>query len=232
MEWISVPEAGRRLGKSPHSIRRLIDMGILVEVRPPGTHGRIDAATLDVFLHGAQAPQMPTEIDQVNLGEIIKATLEHGSKLSEAKPVEPRQQSMKPRGRPFAPGQSGNPIGRPPVRLDRYQSRLVAGIVGVLSAEEKLERKRGKESIYSQSKKHNLTVERRNAMIAKQENRCSCCKAEFGPRPRAAPCVDHSHKTGKVRGVLCGRCNSALGHAKDNPKVLRALADYLESHRA
>lgn len=39
---------------------------------------------------------------------------------------------------------------------------------------------------------------------------------------------DHNHKTGKFRGWLCVRCNSALGHAKDNPNILRELANYLE----
>lgn len=43
--------------------------------------------------------------------------------------------------------------------------------------------------------------------------------------------VDHCHKTGDghVRGVLCDGCNMALGGARDDPKVLRALADYLEA---
>lgn len=41
-------------------------------------------------------------------------------------------------------------------------------------------------------------------------------------------CVDHNHKTGKVRGLLCSKCNSCLGQAGDNPEVLRSLANYLE----
>lgn len=41
-------------------------------------------------------------------------------------------------------------------------------------------------------------------------------------------CIDHDHGTGKVRGVLCDLCNKALGQARDNPKILRALADYVE----
>lgn len=42
--------------------------------------------------------------------------------------------------------------------------------------------------------------------------------------------IDHSHVTGKVRKVLCRYCNLALGHAKDDPNLLRRLADYLEEH--
>lgn len=42
--------------------------------------------------------------------------------------------------------------------------------------------------------------------------------------------IDHNHDTGKIRGVLCARCNHTLGHARDNPEILRALAIYLEEH--
>src|ERR1035437_5979077 len=41
--------------------------------------------------------------------------------------------------------------------------------------------------------------------------------------------VDHSHKTGVFRGILCGHCNSVIGHAHDDPKLLRKLARYLEN---
>lgn len=41
---------------------------------------------------------------------------------------------------------------------------------------------------------------------------------------------DHCHKTGKARGWLCFNCNAALGHLRDRPEVLRALADYLDAH--
>jgi hypothetical protein len=40
--------------------------------------------------------------------------------------------------------------------------------------------------------------------------------------------VDHDHKTGKVRGILCHKCNIALGLIGDDPARARALANYLE----
>lgn len=43
-------------------------------------------------------------------------------------------------------------------------------------------------------------------------------------------CFDHSHASGVFRGWLCNRCNLILGHATDDPAVLRRLADYLEVH--
>ena len=44
--------------------------------------------------------------------------------------------------------------------------------------------------------------------------------------------VDHDHADGSVRGLLCSNCNHTLGHAGDDPKILRAAADYIERHRA
>ncbi len=43
--------------------------------------------------------------------------------------------------------------------------------------------------------------------------------------------VDHDHKTGAVRGILCFHCNTVLGKVKDDPFQLRFLADYLDMHR-
>jgi hypothetical protein len=40
--------------------------------------------------------------------------------------------------------------------------------------------------------------------------------------------VGHCYATGKVRGLLCDFCNKALGFARDDPRVLRSLATYLE----
>lgn len=42
--------------------------------------------------------------------------------------------------------------------------------------------------------------------------------------------VDHDHKTGKVRELLCGKCNFIIGHAEDNIQILEKAISYLKKH--
>ena len=61
-------------------------------------------------------------------------------------------------------------------------------------------------------------------MVLQQGGGCAICSG------LTATHVDHNHRTGRVRGVLCFNCNNALGHFGDDPGVLAAAADYLEGH--
>lgn len=61
---------------------------------------------------------------------------------------------------------------------------------------------------------------------------CWACGSTVGITRLGKPCeltIDHDHRTGQVRGVLCHFCNLAVGQAGDDPVVLRALADYLDA---
>lgn len=72
-------------------------------------------------------------------------------------------------------------------------------------------------------------------MLKAQRGRCAACRkpetvrANHGGRLKSLA-VDHCHKTGKVRDLLCARCNSILGLAQDSPRRLRAAIAYLARH--
>ena len=65
-------------------------------------------------------------------------------------------------------------------------------------------------------------------ILNKQGNCCGICKEPLKKSRNWG--VDHCHKTGKVRGVLCFQCNNGLGHFKDSVNLLRSGIDYLVSH--
>jgi hypothetical protein len=75
-------------------------------------------------------------------------------------------------------------------------------------------------------RQYNLTPSELGRMVARQGGKCAVCGADFLDTKRRH--VDHDHTTGKVRGLLCQRCNMALGLLDDSPERLRAAADYLE----
>lgn len=77
--------------------------------------------------------------------------------------------------------------------------------------------------------KYGLTLERFSQMLKNQKGTCMTCQVILtSKRGYRGVCVDHCHRTGRVRGILCWRCNVLLGHVNDDPKLLRRLALYLE----
>ena len=72
--------------------------------------------------------------------------------------------------------------------------------------------------------RYGLDAEAYDAMVKDQAGCCKICGCTL-----STPHVDHCHKTGKVRGLLCTNCNTGLGQFKDNPKFLEAAIDYLNN---
>ncbi len=66
------------------------------------------------------------------------------------------------------------------------------------------------------------------AMVKAQGNACAICSNDMGKGKGRH--VDHCHTTGRVRALLCSHCNVAIGYARDDPALLRAMADYVEQH--
>ena len=67
--------------------------------------------------------------------------------------------------------------------------------------------------------------------LAKQEGKCAICRKEFkfSNKDKNTIHIDHCHKTGQTRGLLCGECNKGLGFFHDSPELLLAAINYLKS---
>lgn len=93
--------------------------------------------------------------------------------------------------------------------------------------------KRRRERLKYAAKRHGykgyfLTGLQYQRMIAAQEGRCLICGTDKPGGSHNKLVVDHCHKTGVVRGLLCGRCNSGIGMLKDDPELVFAALRYLK----
>lgn len=84
---------------------------------------------------------------------------------------------------------------------------------------------------YNLKKKFNMTHEEYEQMFYEQKGLCAVCKnpetsTRAGVIKRLA--VDHNHITGKIRKLLCVRCNATLGQVNDNIEILQNMIDYLK----
>jgi hypothetical protein len=94
------------------------------------------------------------------------------------------------------------------------------------SLEKKRERSRRAAHRYRLKKKYGMTKEEWDRILKSQNFCCAICKSETSGTKRTWH-VDHCHKTGKVRGLLCQRCNHLVGNAQDNIQLLMEAAMYL-----
>ena len=82
--------------------------------------------------------------------------------------------------------------------------------------------------------KFNITLEQYDKMFEEQKGSCATCdkpetcKDKYGNVRRLA--VDHNHKTGKVRGLLCAACNHSLGNIKEDIATLLKMIVYLRKY--
>ena len=96
------------------------------------------------------------------------------------------------------------------------------------------QRNREKNKTYERERlmrEYGISVVAYEEMKTGQGSKCAICKAIVTGTGRKGLHVDHCHVTGKVRALLCSRCNTTLGNMKDDPALLRAAAEYLEGHR-
>lgn len=82
--------------------------------------------------------------------------------------------------------------------------------------------------------KYGITLYDFAQLRAAQNNLCAICQQPETTRTNSGRvrrlCIDHDHRTNKVRGLLCVSCNRALGLLRDKPELLRKASIYLEQH--
>lgn len=78
-------------------------------------------------------------------------------------------------------------------------------------------------SKYNRKYKYGLNPEDFDRLLDSQRGLCGICQT-----PISKPCIDHCHITGKVRGLLCYCCNTALGKFRESPELLQKALNYLK----
>lgn len=79
------------------------------------------------------------------------------------------------------------------------------------------------------NKKYGITLNEYEVMLKAQNSRCAICDTPNPLGPTNEFVVDHCHKTGKIRGLLCNHCNTGLGKLGDSVETLEKALRYLKS---
>ena len=76
--------------------------------------------------------------------------------------------------------------------------------------------------------KYGITLEQYNLMFNKQRGVCAVCGVPAEALKRSLA-VDHNHRTGKIRGLLCFACNSLIGRIEKNPLLIPTMMKYIRT---
>lgn len=78
--------------------------------------------------------------------------------------------------------------------------------------------------------KYGMTHDDYERMLVEQDHKCAICGIDAKHSENSRLCVDHDHDTGEVRGLLCKKCNQAIGLLQDNANFCDAAGRYLRLH--
>ena len=81
--------------------------------------------------------------------------------------------------------------------------------------------------VYHLKNKYGISIEHYERLLEKQGGVCAVCGTSNWGGAYGKPHVDHDHKTGVVRGILCVRCNVAIGLIDDSPDRALEIISYL-----
>lgn len=78
--------------------------------------------------------------------------------------------------------------------------------------------------------KYDITPRGYNDILESQNNKCAICGTKDSGG-KGCFHIDHSHNSGKIRGLLCYKCNTILGYANDNTSILLNAVEYLRNEK-
>ena len=100
-------------------------------------------------------------------------------------------------------------------------------------------RKQGGEKLKMREKdlryknRYGISYKEARSIWENQDRKCAICGIEIiyrNDNKRSSACLDHNHKTGKVRELLCNNCNNILCRSKENPFILIKCTKYLNKN--
>ena len=123
----------------------------------------------------------------------------------------------------------------------RYREKNIETIKQKATLSSKKRYSRNKNKILLKTKectlkrKYGISLDQYSGMCAAQNDLCAVCE-----RPEAtwingkikSLAVDHDHRTGKIRGLLCYSCNTTLGKVNEDVQILKNMINYLETNNA
>ena len=83
---------------------------------------------------------------------------------------------------------------------------------------------------YNLPAKYKISIDHYDSLLAEQLSKCDICKTPLVDKSdiyNERPVIDHNHKTGEVRNLLCNKCNLALGNMNDSSEYAYELYQYL-----
>lgn len=99
----------------------------------------------------------------------------------------------------------------------------------LLSTKHKYVKELGKDLIKNRKLKYiyGITLSQYQIILELQNGKCAICNKIQDKRPLS---VDHDHTTGKIRGLLCLKCNSGIGFVSEDVNILESMISYIKKH--
>jgi len=112
-------------------------------------------------------------------------------------------------------------------RIDKLEKECKTCSQRRLKVSNTIKKRRRKQNL----KKYELTIGQYDQMLEKQCGYCYICLTHSKELNKKLA-VDHDHNTGKVRGLLCMKCNTVLGKVKESIFILERMIEYLKKYGA